>query len=484
MRKRHWTGARPDGFGLALVFLIMLQMPLSVPAAGQKMLRMFVGDMQVLQPGPVRRVAVGIDKVISTSILENGQLLVLAEGKGETVLRLWLKDGGERSYKVVVDERDLGRASSEARAMLRNLPGVTLRRVGGNLIVEGEVDDEGKALIKQIGAVYRLVDLTTIRSNALVADLLKPYSDVTVRTVGKYAVIEGHVSKAQTAIIEKVKKAFPNVLDLTQQKRLDSKKMVYMKVQMTEFNRSRLRELGIAWDSSIVGPKGVFERNFVTERGLSVSPNIQGVATAGYFGIATEIASKINLAVSNGDAILLASPTLSARSGGKAEFLSGGEVPVPVPGPNLTTTIEFKKFGIILKVAPEADERGNVLAKVETEVSTIDQSVSVENTPGFRTRRASTEVSLHSGQTLVISGLVNRELARDMSGLPWLHSLPVLGPLFRSTKFRDARSDLVIFITPIIQDPDQPLNREGVARAGALRKEFIDRLDLAPDILD
>ncbi len=463
--------------------LLFMQAAASAPAR-LPVLNMFVGDMQVLRPGAIKRVAVGVDKVISTSILDEGQLLILAEGKGETLLRLWLEDGRQQRYKINVAERDVHQASKEARSALRNLPSVTLRRVGGNLIVEGVVDEQGKALIKQISGAYKLIDLTTTNSDGLVSQVLSPYPNVKVRKVGKYAVVEGHVTKAQQGLIEKVKKAFPNVLDLSQLRRLEPKKMVYMKVQMTEFNRSRIRELGIAWDSAIPGPKAVFERNFATRRGLSVSNNITGVATAGYFGIATEIASKINLAISNGDAILLAAPTLSARSGGKAEFLSGGEIPIPVPGPNLTTTIEFKKFGIILKVEPEAGDNGNILAKVETEVSTVDQSVSVENTPGFRTRRASTEVSLQSGQTLVISGLVNRELASDMSGLPWLHSMPVLGPLFRSTKFRNAKSDLVIFITPIIQKAEQALNQDELEREQDLRTQFLETLELKPEILD
>ncbi len=473
---------------LPACLLVLLAM-LAAPVRAAQVLHLYLGDMHVLKPGAISRVAVGNGKIISTSILEDGQLLVLAEAVGDTELRLWLEGGGERRYTISVSEQDPGRASSEMRSALRNLPGVTLRRVGGNIVVEGVVNEEGERLIQQIAGAYKLIDLTTKNQDSLVARVLDSLPDVRVRQVGKYAVIEGAVSKQERTVIDKVKQSFKNVLDLTHESRVDSKKMVYMKVQFTEFNTSRLDELGINWTTSINGPSGAFAKNFLAQRDAGAPKTgtpLDGLVGSGigYFGIATAISSQINLSVSNGDALLLASPTLSARSGGKAEFLSGGEVPVPVPGPNLTTTIEYKKFGIILKVEPEAGDDGNILAKVATEISNIDQSLAVGNSPGFRSRKASTEVSLKSGQTLVISGLVNHELAKDISGLAGLRDIPILGALFRSSNFRNARSDLVIFITPYIYDPDSDVNQENVTRAAELRNRFLESIDEDADILD
>lgn len=477
-------------FLLQISLLLTLSVQL-LPARAGDYMRLYVGDMEVLNLGsPVARVALGNGKVISTSVLDNGQLLLLAEAGGDTQLRVWLEGGGQRLFNISVSEQDAQRTSKEMRSALRNLPGVTLRRVGGNVVVEGVVNEEGERLIQQIAGVYKLIDLTTKNQNSLVAQVLDTaLPGVRVRQVGKYAVIEGAVSKEEREVLDKVKESFQNVLDLTHESRVDSKKMVYMKVQFTEFNTSKLDNLGIAWETSIDGPSGAFATNFLDKAGGSVPKTgtpLDGLtgSTVGYFGIATQITSKINLSVSNGDALLLASPTLSARSGGKAEFLSGGEVPVPVPGPNLTTTIEYKKFGIILNVEPEAGDDGNILAKVETEISNLDQSLAVGNSPGFRSRSANTEVSLKSGQTLVISGLVNHELAKDVSALAGLHNLPVLGALFRSTNFRNARSDLVIFITPYIYDPDSEVNRESMAHAEQLRESFLNAVEKNADILD
>ncbi|WP_297526566.1 type II and III secretion system protein family protein [Thiohalobacter sp.] len=476
-----------------LGILLVLFMAWALQAQADSLLRLYVGDMQVLPLGEIKRVAVGNGGVLSTSILEDGQLLVLAEKEGETEMRVWLTDGSERVYKISIAKQDTLQASSEARSALRNLPGVTLRRVGNNIVVEGKVDGDGKALIEKINATYKLIDLTVQNDRIPLKEILANIPGIQVREVGKFSVVEGQADEPTAKLIESVIKNFPNVVNLVRTDLVKPERMVYMKVQITEFNTSRLENLGIAWETSFPGPAAGVAVDFTRKGDLSalagsvlsgVTSQTAATSAIGYFGLATQISSTINLAISNGDALLLASPTLSAASGGKAEFLSGGEVPVPVPGPDLTTTIEYKQFGIILNIEPTADDKGNVRAKVETEVSSIDQSTAVDNTPGFRTRRTSAEVSLKQGQTLVISGLVNREVAEDVSKLAGLGDLPILGALFRSSNFRNGHSDLVIFITPYVYDADSPVNRAQLERADQLRARFLKNIEKNGDILD
>ena len=168
----------------------------------------------------------------------------------------------------------------------------------------------------------------------------------------------------------------------------------------------------------------------------------------------------------------------------KAKFLSGGQVPVPVPGPDGATTIEYKDYGISLDIEPKAGVTGNITAKVRTEVSSLDQAVAFNNTPGFRNRSAETEVNLRDGETLVISGLVNRDLGNDLSQLKFLGDIPILGELFKSTNFRNKRSDLVIFITPYIFDANSEENKNQLKKAAELRDEFLKTIDKDSEILD
>jgi pilus assembly protein CpaC len=310
-------------------------------------------------------------------------------------------------------------------------------------------------------------------------------------------VVEGTVDSGGSSLLEAIGGVYKDMINLTNLAQVGNQKMIYMNVQITEFNTNRLSELGINWLTNINGPSGGYaSENTDNSNSISVLTNAAsplsvaqgGPVTANqslnYFGIATEITSKINLAINSGDALLLASPVLSARSGGEAEFLSGGEVPIPVSNGLGDTSVEFKEFGIILRIKPRADNAGNIVAEVETELSTVDDSLAVNNTPGFRTRKTSTDVSLRNGQTLILSKLVSNEISKNTTGIIGLSKIPILGALFRSNNFRNARSELVIFVTPQIIDSDSEVNRESIARAEELKNKFFGAIKKDKDILE
>lgn len=463
--------------------------------------RMYVGDMMTLKVGKVNRVAVGNGKIMSTSILENGDLLILAEGEGDTELKIWGVGGREITHRFFVSKTDTARTAVEAVAVMKNIPGISTRRVGDSLVVEGFTNKTTKEMIDSVAKKYGdIINLTVELSLGEISQLLGEIPGIDVKQVGKYAVVTGAVDAKGKAALETIKASFPEILDLTTEGRIAREPMVYLNVQITEFNTNALENLGINWSTSIAGPSAGYTNTF-TYRGndntltafnnQTGSPALAadgaaklGHAAYGYFGIATLITSALNLAVSTGDAMILAEPTLSAKSGGKANFLSGGEIPIPVPGDNGQTNIEYKEYGIKLEIEPTAGIDGNVMARIMTEVSSIDNSVAYNNVPGFRTRNAETEVNLQNGETLVITGLVNRELSHDVSKVKWLGDIPILGELFRSTNFRNNRSDLVIFITPTIFDPQSEINKAQVQKASDLKQRFIQAIDEDAEILD
>jgi len=172
-----------------------------------------------------------------------------------------------------------------------------------------------------------------------------------------------------------------------------------------------------------------------------------------YFGIASNVTSRINFLASNGDAVTLAEPVLTAANGGSANFLAGGEVPYPTRDENGNTVVDFKEYGIKLDVSPQIDSMGNVRTLIDTEISQIDPAVSVQGAPGLLTRRAQTQVNVRSGETIVISGLLTSENSKDVDMLPGLGKLPILGALFKSKNVRNSVSELVIFVTPEVVDP-------------------------------
>jgi pilus assembly protein CpaC len=157
---------------------------------------------------------------------------------------------------------------------------------------------------------------------------------------------------------------------------------------------------------------------------------------------------------------ILAEPNLLAINGTQANFVAGGEFPYPVvqPGSNGNSiTIAFKEYGIKLGFLPAITPRGSIRLRVAPEVSSLDytNSVTIAGTviPGTATRRVQTEVELESGQSFVIAGLLDRETTDNLSKVPGLASIPLLGKLFQSQSRSHGATELLIAITPEIVRP-------------------------------
>ncbi|WP_065750018.1 type II and III secretion system protein family protein [Bradyrhizobium paxllaeri] len=161
----------------------------------------------------------------------------------------------------------------------------------------------------------------------------------------------------------------------------------------------------------------------------------------------------------------LAEPNLMALSGDAARFLAGGEFPVPVASTAIagalpTVTIEFKKFGVELAFVPTVLSRGVINLRVEPTVSELDfqNAVTIAGTtiPALSRRDARTTVELRDGQSFAIAGLLQTRNRQDVSQLPWIGSVPVLGTLFRSSSYQQQETDLVIIVTPRLVAPAAP----------------------------
>ena len=465
-----------------------------------------VGELKIMNPGDIDRVAVGNANVISTSLLKNGQLLVFGEAPGVTTLHLWLKNGQESHVEFTVDKSDYSAAVTSGvlqqklaavKKLVLDVPGVDAAVVGDKIVLSGQYDGRYVPQITAVKAAYpEVLDLSLSTKLAEVKQLVADIAGIDVRLVGTRIVLSGTIDDGFEPTIATIMGAYPDVMDLTRKEEVElpDDKMVLVNIKITEFNKSASDSLGINWSTNFAGPAaaiasetgfGGTRANGVTVLGNSNAPKpLTGIdanlvqPSFGYFGIATEITSRINLAINSGDAMILAEPRLVARSGGEAKFLAGGEVPIEIVTPT-SASIEFKQFGILLNIKPTIDRNNNIRARVETEISAVDKSVSVGNTPGFLTRRTDADILLHSGETLVMSGLVDRELGRDLTGLKGLSALPILGHLFRSRDFRDKKTDLVIFVTPQVYDAEHKQNIDAVAEEQAREARFLDSMHSA-----
>ena len=158
----------------------------------------------------------------------------------------------------------------------------------------------------------------------------------------------------------------------------------------------------------------------------------------------------------------LAEPNLTAISGETANFLAGGEFPIPVSqtsgtGQDPTITVVFKPFGVGLAFTPVVMSEGRISLKVSTEVSELTNDGAVRLSgffiPALKVRRAETMMELPSGGSLVMAGLLSDQSKQALSGFPGLKNIPVLGALFRSRDYLKNETELVIIVTPYVVNP-------------------------------
>jgi len=205
--------------------------------------------------------------------------------------------------------------------------------------------------------------------------------------------------------------------------------------------------------------------------GLTVSPFISaGVLSASApFGFLVgkllaaglEADVLLNALETKGLARGLAEPNLVALSGDTANFLAGGEYPIPVPGTMGQISVEYKRYGVGLAFTPTVLSRGLINLKIEPEVSQLDTSHSVAvgngvSVPALTVRRASSTIELRDGQSFVLAGLLQNSSNTAQDQLPWIGDVPVLGALFSSKSYQKNETDLIIIVTPHIVQPTRP----------------------------
>jgi pilus assembly protein CpaC len=378
-------------------------------------IEMFVGESRVFPAPGVARIAVGSGQVVSASALDDDQVIMFANGVGTSTLFLWHRDGRHQRIKVTVVQGDTTRIAQEVSAFLSKMRNATVSVVGDKVIVEGD-----------------------------------------------------ELSDADRDKIAELAKRYPQIINFTSP--IGWEQMVMMDVKVVEFPKAELRELGLKWSATggaAVGavwlPTGRGNQNdyrINTPPGpsgsLPISPISENVpplpsSLTILSGINLGLTAQLNLLEQSGKASILAEPQLSTRSGYRASFLAGGEFPYSVATVN-GVTVQFKPYGIRLDIDPKVGANGVIRAIVDSEVSSIDASVTTTTGPALLTRRTKTEFNVRNGETIVLSGLLQRSMSTDIDKLPMLGDIPVLGALFRSKRFQNKETELVVFVTPTIVD--------------------------------
>jgi pilus assembly protein CpaC len=244
-----------------------------------------------------------------------------------------------------------------------------------------------------------------------------------------------------------------------------SDSQIELRVQVAEVNRTRAVELGAdfvakfqdgySWDI------GTFPGNIaIPSLPLAIFQGpIEGpTAALRYISGGTEVQSLIRALITNGVLRVLAEPNVVAASGQAADFLAGGEIPVPIASAGVsggtTVTIEWKEFGVKVAFVPTIVDSGIINLEVAPEVSSLDFTNGIElsgfKIPALRSRKATTTVELKNKETLVIGGLIMEEETKVRSKMPILGSIPLLGYFFSDTKTQKTETELVLVVSPHI----------------------------------
>jgi len=192
--------------------------------------------------------------------------------------------------------------------------------------------------------------------------------------------------------------------------------------------------------------------------GTNVTP-LNGVSTLAGMGkfLGLNLLGTLDAGETAGLVTTLAQPNLTALSGETADFLAGGEYPIPISQGLGTTSIEYKKYGVSLAYTPTVLANGRISIRVRPEVSELSSQGSVNlngfQVPALTIRRTETTVELGSGQSFMIAGLLSNNAQNTVQKLPGAGDIPILGSLFRSTSFRRGETELVIVVTPYLVNP-------------------------------
>lgn len=382
----------------------------------------------------------------ATQIPASGAPIALETGKG-TLIRL-----PRPASTVFVANPDIADVQVKSPLLIY----LSAKHAGQTVIYA--VDANDKVLLRSPVEVEP--DLSAVRQSlaALMAD-----QRISVSSVAGNVVLSGTATSAAAA--QKARTLALSILGDAKGARvinhlvIATPNQINLRVRIDEVDRSVLKELGVNWR------KFGSTLSFLTANPTTIGSETQNFAQIGRLS-GQSVSAELDALTQEGFITTLAEPNLTAMNGQKASFLAGGEFPVPIAGSTSngtpTITVEFKTFGVSLAFTPTIIDATHLNLKIEPEVSQLSTNGAVSlplsgtssvTIPALTVRRAQTTVELGSGESFALAGLLQHTSTQDISKVPGLGDIPVLGALFRSDRFQRDESELVIIVTPYLVNP-------------------------------
>lgn len=429
------------GFRIFVSGLLALSLPLAQAA---DMVHSTMGRAKIVRlASPADRVAVGDPKIADFTVINPKELYVLGKSVGSTNLTYWDKAGKSSSMviNVGVDVEPLIQTLGQ---VLPKEKEIQVTSAANSIVLNGFVNNTVAA-----EAAYNLAD-------AYAKNIARSLGQQGVGTAMSAGSAQGGVAPPVfgTQVINLLK-----VRDAQQ---------VMLEVRVAEISKDLLEQIGV----SFIGGTSFINPEYAGDGfRWAVPPSTASGSLVGWL-LANTAGAKVDLSQTDSLVKILAAPTIVAVSGQEGRFLVGGKafLPVAQSGGNLgAITLQEQDYGVGLKFIPTVLENGRISLKVSPEVSEITNQTITSSTGGasnaatfpvFVTRQASTTVQLQNGQSLVIGGLLRNNVAEVVNSVPLLGQLPLIGALFRSSKFVENKTELIIVVRPVLV--------EGTAKAPEL----------------
>ena len=307
------------------------------------------------------------------------------------------------------------------------------------------------------GRIIAVIDVNVTHDIGRLKKMLHtmlPKEPVAVRAAHDGIILSGTVSSPSVAanamtIAERfAPEAVSNLMSVR------GSQQVMLAVRFVEMRRDTAKRLGINGTAAIGG--GAF--SLIGEiSSLILSPPSLARLGLNIASGSADITGFLDLLEDKGIVRTLAEPTLVSMSGDTADFLAGGEIPIPVGADDGEITLEFKKFGVGLSFTPTVLRDDLMNIELSMEVSEPDESTGLEllgiSVPGLLVRRATTTVELRNAQSFAIAGLLSENFSDQVKQLPFLGDLPIVGALTRSTQYQQGQTELVMIVTPYLVEP-------------------------------
>jgi pilus assembly protein CpaC len=332
------------------------------------------------------------------------------------------------------------------------------------------------------GAVVYSTNVRTGKNVNSIDQMLKlamPEASVTATTMNDLILLTGTVAGPQDSAeaVDLVQSMVGEGVKVISRLKTATPLQVNLQVKIAEVSRSLIKDIGVNLltnDSSggfnfgvaqgrpfgsitNIPPTATTPGSTVTNfNGLGLGAGRTSIGLASKF-LGLDFASALDLAETEGLVTTLAQPNLTALSGETASFLAGGEFPIPISQDLGTISIQYRQFGVSLAFTPVVLADGRISMRVRPEVSELSTEGAVRlngfDVPALTIRRAETTVELGSGQSFMIGGLMRNAQTNSIDRAPGLGNVPILGALFRSTRYRKSETELVIIVTPYLVKP-------------------------------